>query len=157
VSWEEAQGFVTWLAKMTGKNYRLLSEAEYEYATRAGTLTIYPWGDDIGVNNANCGVCGSAWDKRQTAPVGSFAPNKFGLYDMVGNTWQWVEDCFHPGYQSAPTDGSAWMSGCEGRHVIRGGSYLTSAPYLRSGARLGGATLVSNYGPGFRVGRTLKP
>jgi formylglycine-generating enzyme required for sulfatase activity len=89
-------------------SYRLLTEAEYEYATRAGTETAYPWGAEIGKGNANCNGCGSQWDGKQTAPVGSFAPNRFGLYDMVGNVWEWVEDCVHPSYNDAPTDGSAW-------------------------------------------------
>jgi formylglycine-generating enzyme required for sulfatase activity len=92
VSWDDAKAYVAWLSKKTGKDYRLLTEAEYEYATRAGTQTAYPWGNDIGKNNANCDGCGSQWDNEQTAPVGSFAPNSFGLYDMVGNVWQWVED-----------------------------------------------------------------
>jgi formylglycine-generating enzyme required for sulfatase activity len=157
MSWEYAKSYVAWLAKTTGKPYRLLTEAEYEYATRAGTQTMYPWGDDIGRNNANCGMCGSKWDKKETAPVGSFPPNEFGLYDMVGNIWEWVEDCYHPDYQSAPIDGSAWMTGCveDHRHVIRGGSYLTQAEYLRSASRFGGTTLLRNYGPSFRVARTL--
>jgi len=157
LSWEDAKSYVAWLSKMTGKPYRLLTEAEYEYATRAGTRTLYPWGDDIGRNNANCGECGSKWDKKETAPVGSFPPNGFDLYDMVGNNWEWVEDCYHSDYQGAPIDGSAWMTGCveDHRHVIRGGSYLTQAAYLRSASRFGGTTLLRNYAPGFRVARSL--
>jgi len=90
VSWDDAQRYVTWLSKITGKTYRLLTEAEYEYAARAGTLTAYPWGDDVGNNHANCAGCGSRWDAAQTAPVGSFAPNQFGLHDMVmsGSGWR---------------------------------------------------------------------
>ena len=84
VNWDDAQQYVAWLSKMTGKTYRLLTEAEYEYAARAGTTTAYPWGDDIGKDNANCNGCGSQWDNQQTAPVGRSPPNKFGLYDMVG-------------------------------------------------------------------------
>jgi formylglycine-generating enzyme required for sulfatase activity len=157
LSWEEAKSYVAWLSKMTDRPYRLLSEAEYEYATRAGTQSLYPWGDDIGRNNANCGECGSKWDKKGTAPVGSFPANRFGLYDMVGNNWEWAEDCYHPDYKGAPTDGSAWMTEClDGhRHVIRGGSYLNSAARLRSDSRFGGTPVLSNKGPGFRVARTL--
>jgi formylglycine-generating enzyme required for sulfatase activity len=157
VSWDDAQRYVAWLSKMTGKPYRLLTEAEYEYATRAGTQTVYPWGDDIGKGNANCFGCGSKWDGKEAAPVGSFPPNKFGLYDMVGNQWEWVEDCFHPTYEGAPTDGSAWTTKCliESRHVIRAGSFLTPPQYLRSAGRFGGTTILRNFGPGLRVARTL--
>ena len=110
VSWDDAKAYVAWLSKKTGKTYRLLTEAEYEYATRAGTQTAYPWGNDIGENNANCRGCGSQWDGKQTAPVGSFSPNGFGLYDMVGNVGQWTEDCYHDSYNGAPADGSAWTA-----------------------------------------------
>src|SRR5262249_16523912 len=95
VTWHDAQRYVSWLSRMTGKAYRLLSEAEYEYAARAGTQTVYPWGDQIGKGNADCYGCGSKWDYVQPAPVGSFAPNAFGLYDMVGNLYEWLEDCDH--------------------------------------------------------------
>jgi formylglycine-generating enzyme required for sulfatase activity len=157
VTWDDAQHYSAWLSKMTGKPYRLLTEAEYEYATRAGTQTAYPWGDDIGKGNANCYGCGTQWDGKQTAPVGSFPPNMFGLYDMVGNQWEWVEDCFHPTYDGAPTDGSAWTTACliQSRHVIRAGSFLTAPQYLRSAARFGGTTILRNFGPGFRIARTL--
>ena len=94
VSWDDARQYVAWLSRMTGKTYRLLTEAEWEYAARAGTQTAYSWGDEIGKGNANCRRCGSQWDGRQTSPVGSFKPNAFGLYDMHGNVWEWVEDCY---------------------------------------------------------------
>src|SRR5689334_17470846 len=125
VSWDDAKAYVAWLSQKTGKPYRLLTGAEYEYATRAGTQTAYPWGDAIGTNNANCHACGSQWDAKQTAPVGSFAANGFGLYDMVGNVREWTEDCYHDTYSGAPTDGSAWIEGgnCYDR-VVRGGSFL---------------------------------
>jgi len=87
VTWDDAQQYVAWLSRMTGQRYRLLSEAEWEYAARAGTATAFWWGDEIGTGNANCIGCGSKWDKRQTSPVGSFKPNAFGLYDMAGNVW----------------------------------------------------------------------
>ena len=81
---------MAWLSKITGRPYRLLSEAEWEYAARAGSTTKYPWGDEIGRGNADCDGCGSQWDGKPPAPVGSFAPNAFGLYDMAGNVWQWL-------------------------------------------------------------------
>jgi formylglycine-generating enzyme required for sulfatase activity len=122
VTYEDARRYAAWLSRITGKPYRLLSEAEYEYAARAGTSTSYPWGDSIGQNNADCGECGSRWDAKQTAPAGSFAANAFGLYDMIGNVWEWVEDCFHGNYSGAPADGSAWTSPACQRQVVRGGA-----------------------------------
>ena len=94
VGWEEAQQYAAWFSKMTGRPYRLLTETEWEYAARAGSATAYFWGDQIGQGNANCSYCGSQWDGRQTSPVGSFKPNAFGLYDMAGNVWQLVQDCY---------------------------------------------------------------
>jgi formylglycine-generating enzyme required for sulfatase activity len=158
VTWNDARHYVAWLSKMTGKPYRLLSEAEYEYATRAGTQTAYPWGDEIDKGNANCDGCGSQWDKSQTAPVGSFAPNGFGLYDMVGNVYTWVEDCVHDNYDGAPENGSAWIEGgnCRGR-VFRGGSWYVDPVILRSAGRSWNTTDDRNLSVGFRVGRTLTP
>jgi formylglycine-generating enzyme required for sulfatase activity len=157
VTWKDAQAYVVWLSAVTGRTYRLLSEAEYEYATRATTTTAYPWGDDVGSNNANCTGCGSKWD-RITAPVGSFAPNKFGLYDMVGNVWEWVEDCAHLNYNGAPTDGSAWMEGdggdCSNRSM-RAGSWDGAPNRIRSATRNGAPTDTRSINVGFRVARTL--
>jgi formylglycine-generating enzyme required for sulfatase activity len=93
---------VAWLSRITDKTYRLLSEAEWEYAARARTVTAYSWGTEIGKGNATCFDCGSQWDGWQTAPAGSFAANAFGLYDMQGNVWEWVEDCEHANYEGAP-------------------------------------------------------
>ncbi len=158
VSWDDAQSYVTWLSKKTRKSYRLLSGSEYEYAMRAGTQTVYPWGDTVGTNNANCHSCGSQWDAKQTAPVGSFAPNGFGLYDMVGNIREWTEDCYHDSYHGSPTDGSAWIEGGDCYHrVVRGGSFLLAPAFLRSASRY---WFTSDYRLrylGFRVARTLAP
>jgi formylglycine-generating enzyme required for sulfatase activity len=141
--------------------YRLLSEAEYEYAARAGTETQYPWGDKIKLNGkpmANCAGCGSQWDnKQQTSPVGSFAANQFGLYDMVGNVWEWTEDCWNKNYQGAPTDGSARTSGDCSRHVDRGGSWDYSPVNLSSAHRGRQSIDVPYRNLGFRVARTLGP
>ena len=123
--WEEAQAYVSWLSSETGELYRLPSESEWEYAARAGTETAYSWGNEIGRNRANCDGCGSRWDDEQTAPVGSFGANAWGLHDMAGNVWEWVEDCWHENYARAPSDGTAWTSGGNcGRRVLRGGSWI---------------------------------
>jgi len=158
VSWDDAKAYVAWLSKKTGKSYRLLSAAEYEYATRAGTQTAYPWGNAVGTNNANCHACGSQWDARQTAPVGSFAANGFGLYDMVGNVREWTEDCYHDRYLGAPTDGSAWIEGadCSSR-IVRAGSWFFAPAFLRSAKRYWFTTDYRLNYLGFRVARTLAP
>ena len=155
VSWDEAQQYVAWLSRMTGRPYRLLTEAEWEYAARAGTTTAYWWGAEIGKGNANCLGCGSEWDARQPAPVGSFKPNAFGLYDMHGNVWQWVQDCYHHSYTGAPTDGSAWIGEDCSRHTVRGGSWIHDQ--IRAANR--GAISSDDHHDylGFRVGRTLGP
>lgn len=124
VSWNDAQDYVQWLSKQTGKKYRLPTEAEWEYAARAGSQTRYWWGDDIGQNNAVCDGCGSEWDNKKTAPVGSFKPNTFGLYDTAGNVLEWTQDCWHGYYNNAPSDGSAWQDKGAGdcsRRLVRGG------------------------------------
>ena len=155
VSWGDANAYVAWLAKKTGKPYRLLSEAEYEYATRAGTTTAYPWGDDLGKNNANCYGCGSQWDNKMTAPVGSFAANGFGLYDMAGNVGEWTEDCYHDSYNGAPADGSAWTSGECNRRVLRSGTWGDIPKNIRSAVRGRNNTDIRYEFIGFRVARTF--
>jgi formylglycine-generating enzyme required for sulfatase activity len=155
VSWDDVKAYVAWLSKKTGKTYRLLSEAEREYVTRAGTQTAYSWGDGIGKGNANCNGCGSEWDNKQTAPVGSFAANAFGLYDMHGNVGEWTQDCWQDNYNGAPTDGSARTSGDCSRRGVRGGSWYVAPVYLRSAYR-GKTTINDRNGTlGFRVSRTL--
>jgi formylglycine-generating enzyme required for sulfatase activity len=158
VSWDDTQAYVSWLSSITGKSYRLLSEAEYEYAARAGAETEYPWGDDIKLNGkpmANCDACGSQWDNKQTAPVASFPANAFGLYDMVGNVWEWTEDCWHESYQGAPVDGSPWTSGDCASRVVRGGGWNYNPFNLRAAYRYGLTTDVGNHNIGFRVTRTM--
>ena len=157
VSWDDAQRYVRWLSTKTKKPYRLLTESEWEYAARAGTQTAYSWGDQIGSGRANCDGCGSQWDDRQTAPVGSFRANAWGLYDMHGNVWEWVEDCWNDSYVGAPRDGSVWRSGnCSGR-VMRGGSWFDIPSGLRAAFRVWDATGVRDNDNGFRVARTLAP
>src|SRR5262249_16038271 len=127
VSWFDATAYVKWLSAKTGQQYRLLTEAEWEYAARAGTSTAYFWGNQIGRNQANCEGCGSRWDNKQIAPVGSFPANAFGLHDMHGNVWQWVEDRYDDNYNDAPADGRTWTSAenciSENTRVLRGGSW----------------------------------
>ena len=158
VSWEDATAYAEWLSAETGQRYRLPSEAEWEYAARAGTTTAYSWGADIGQNRANCLDCGSRWDAQQAAPAGSFAANAWGLHDMHGNVWEWVADCWHDSYARAPTDGSAWTRGgnCS-RRVFRGGSWLRSARNLRSASRnwIDVGNRLDDVG--IRLSRTLTP
>jgi formylglycine-generating enzyme required for sulfatase activity len=162
VSWDDAQDYVRWLCGVTGKPYRLLSEAEFEYAARAGSGTAYPWGDDIlleGRPMANWRKTnGGNWSAmHQAAPVGSFPANAFGLYDMVGNVWQWMEDCWNESYEGAPTDGSPWINDDRYRRVLRGGSCGSGPKVLRSASRRWGGPGYWLADTGFRVCRTLNP
>ena len=152
VNWEDTQGYVEWLSRKTEERYRLLSESEWEYVARAGTRMRYHWGDEIGRNRTNL-------DGNGTVPVGSYSPNGFGLYDVVGNVWEWVEDCWHDNYRGAPSDGSAWTSGgnCDARVLRGGGSWSPIPRHLRSAIRDAYET-ADRYGlNGFRVARTLTP
>lgn len=159
VSWEDVtKQYLPWLSRVTHKTYRLLTEAEWEYAARAGGPGKYPWGEEIRSNRGNCDGCGSQWDKKQTAPVGSFEPNAFGLYDMHGNVWQWVGDCYHDNYDAAPADGSAWTEDCkEDLRVLRGGSFMDVPTLIRSASRVRHNSGVQSGEIGFRVARTLAP
>ena len=157
LDWDEARNYIAWLSQMTGQDYRLLTEAEWEYAARAGTTTAYPWGDEIGKGNANCDGCGSKWDKRETSPVGSFNPNVFGLFDMHGNVWQWTEDCYEDSLNVLPTEGIARTSGNCSRRVVRGGSWYYNPKFLRSAYRSWYTNVVRSDNLGIRVGRTLRP
>lgn len=169
LNWKDAEAYIAWLnAKVrdlpsAGHRregpYRLPTEAEWEYAARAGTRTARWWGEGIGAGKANCDGCGSIWDGRLLAPVGSFGPNAFGLYDVLGNVWQWVSDCWNGSYVGAPRDGSNWMTGDCSKHVLRGGSWSNVPIFIRSAARIGVDAAGrdfdwSNYA-GFRVARTL--
>ena len=160
VSWNDAVAYVAWLSAETRADYRLPSEAEWEYAARAGTTTRYSWGRAPGRNRANCDGCESRWDKDRTAPVGSFPPNPWGLYDMHGNVSEWVQDCWHDDYRGAPDDGSAWQRsrGCgfgPDRRVSRGGSWNFNPAFMRSATRIRSAAGFRRIDRGFRVSRTL--
>ena len=161
VSWNDAQQYVTWLSNKTGQDYRLPSESEWEYATRAGTTGRFNTGDCITTDQANFnGVfpatgCPTGTDRQQTLPVASFAPNAFGLYDTHGNVWEWVQDCWNTSYDGAPTDGSAWMTGDCSRAVLRGGSWDGGGGFVRSAGRDGYARGFRSGDGGFRVARSV--
>ena len=155
VSFNDAQAYVAWLSKKTGHAYRLLSDSEYEFINRAGTTTAYWWGDQIGTNRTNCLGCGSVWDNRQTAPVGSFAANPFGLYDTTGNNHSWVRDCDRPDYVGAPADGSPDLSGECDLHILRGGTMQNPPDEVRSARRTHHWFGLRNTTVGLRVARTL--
>jgi formylglycine-generating enzyme required for sulfatase activity len=156
VSWNDAKEYVAWLSTKTRQPYRLPSEAEWEYAARAGSTTPYSWGKDIGKKNANCNGCGSRWDGKQTAPVASFPANAFGLHDMAGNVWEWVEDCWHDNYSGAPGKAwPAWQGGTCDRRVLRGGSWDDGPGDVRSAYRLRFEPGDRYSDTGFRVARTL--
>ena len=170
VSWDDAKAYTVWLSQKTGQEYRLMSEAEWEYAARAGTTTRRFWGDD---GDQSCGYANGAdqTTKAQvpgwkflvancndryayTAPVGSYRANAFGLYDMLGNVWEWTEDCWNENYTNAPTDGSVWTAGNCSRRVVRGGSWGLNPRNLRSARRGGNPAASRGSDIGFRVART---
>ena len=155
VSWNDAVAYTQWLSSQTGERYRLPSEAEWEYAARAGTATNFYWGNHVHRNRSNCRNCGSQWDHKKTAPVGSFSPNAWGLHDMHGNVWEWVQDCNNYTYDGAPTDGSAWESGECSERVLRGGSWSDFFP--TSWGRKDDKTDKRSNNLGFRVARTVTP
>jgi len=158
VSWGDAKQYVGWLSQLTRKEYRLLTEAEWEYAARAGATTRYSWGDDPSMGSANCDGCGGHWKLQQTAPVGSLKPNAFGLHDMHGNVWEWVEDSWHENYDGAPTDGSAWLRGGDPSYrIVRGGSWRNESEVVRAAVRVRRNINVRFDTLGFRIARTLGP
>jgi formylglycine-generating enzyme required for sulfatase activity/tetratricopeptide (TPR) repeat protein len=158
VSWNDANAYAEWLSTQTGKQYRLPTEAEWEYAARAGTETKYWWGNTASHEYANYGAdeccSGLAEGKDRweyTAPVGSFAPNQFGLYDTVGNVWEWCADSWHDNYEGAPNDGSVWEGGSGSSRVLRGGSWLNFPWFARTAIRDWDTSDVRDDICGFRV------
>jgi formylglycine-generating enzyme required for sulfatase activity len=155
VNHEMVQGFADWLTRKTGHKYRLPSEAEWEYAARAGSKDNYWFGELIGENKVNCRKCGAPWSGIGNAPVGSFDPNPWGLYDMHGNAFEWVEDCWHDNYQGAPKGPEAWVEDkCQFR-VIRGGSWYYYSRMSRSANRQKNPGAVKSYWLSFRLIREL--
>jgi formylglycine-generating enzyme required for sulfatase activity len=150
VSWNDiTKQYLPWLSRKSGKNYRLLSEAEWEYVARAGTTTAYHWGDKFASSKAN--------NRGRTVPVGHYPPNAFGVYDLHGNVWEWVRDCYKDSYRGAPSNGSAVTTGkCEYR-VLRGGSWLNYPQDLRSANRFRDNPGNRSFFNGFRVVRVLIP
>jgi formylglycine-generating enzyme required for sulfatase activity len=156
LSWDDVQQYIKWLGKVTGKPYRLPTEAEWEYAARGGTATPYWWGQQMRKGNTNCKGCGDPWHEERPENVGTFAANPYGLYDMGGNVWQWVSDCWHSSYKDAPADGHAWdANGCDMR-VIRGGSWREGADYMLVSTRFKYSESVRQSQNGFRVAKDLK-
>jgi formylglycine-generating enzyme required for sulfatase activity len=155
ISWADTQRFVRWLSKQTGQNYRLPTEAEWEYAARAGTSSRYWWGEKMRAGMANCKGCGGDWSNDAPVNVDALPPNPFGLYGMNGGVWEWVEDCWHKDYDGAPTDGSAWTSSDCRENVIRGGSWRNDSTYAHSSSRFTYDSAVRYILNGFRVAKSL--
>ena len=157
VNWEDAREYVRWLSRETEQKYRLLSESEWEYAARAGTTTARYWGESesgrcrYGNGYDRTGGCSDGYE--YTAPVGSYQPNAFGLYDMLGNVHEWTADCWNDDYSEAPADGSAWQTGDCSVRVLRGRSWLYDPGVLRSASR--GKNSGRFDSVGFRVARTI--
>ena len=158
VNWDNAQQYVSWLSQKTGRRYRLLSEAEWEYAARAGTTTPYHTGESISTDQANFnGIWLDEPYRDETLPVGSFPANAFGLHDVHGNVTEWAQDCWNENYEGAPADGSVWETGNCSRRILRGCSAGDHAPCLRSASRGSFFKEERSRYWGFRVARTLIP
>jgi len=164
VSWIDANDYVLWLSKKTGQEYRLLTEAEWEYVARAGSKSNFPWGDAIDCEKANYdgGPGSSCYYRtgrrsfRGTQPVGRYPPNGWGLYDMHGNVWQWCRDSWHSDYRGAPVDGTAWQGGDESMSILRGGAWNYGPSGLRSADRNWLPKSARTNFLGFRVARSLE-
>lgn len=152
----EAEAYMAWLSQLTGHRYRFPSEAEWEFAARAGTTTEFPWGNDVGQGRANCKTCGTPYDDQGTSPVASFDPNPWGFFDMAGNVWEPTLDCSLEGYVDAPNDGSAWDDEQCSRRVIRGGSWYDVGQTMRSALRGQGSPKNRIGDLGFRVARDIE-
>jgi formylglycine-generating enzyme required for sulfatase activity len=156
VSWDDAQQYLKWLSTTSGQQYRLPTEAEWEYAARGGTATRYWWGEQMATGKANCKDCGQPWSNEGPANVGSFAANPYGLHDTSGSVWEWVSDCWHTTFKDAPSDSRSWdQPNCSVR-VIRGGSWREGAAYMVTSTRFKYDASVRHSQNGFRVARSTK-
>ena len=153
VSWDDAYAYGQWLASETGEIYRLLSEAEWEYAASAGNSAAYWWGYDFETRRGHCFNCGTQYSARGPAAIGSFEPNPFGLYDTAGNVLEWVQDCYHSNYSGAPDDGTVWEDEDCGKRVARGGAYNTPSDSWRSQKRSAFKSTRGRKNIGFRIAR----
>ena len=151
MSWEDAAAYCQWLIEQTGRNYRLPSEAQWEYSARAGTTSRYWWGDEPGKNQGNFDGSGSRWSGQQTSPVDAFTANPFGLFDVHGNVWEWCLDNWDDNYKKAPNDGSAWIDKETEPRRLRGGSWIDDAGSARAASRYYYDPGNRNYSFGFRV------
>lgn len=156
LSWEDAQQYLKWLSKTSGKTYRLPTEAEWEYADRGGTSTHYWWGDAMKKGMANCKDCGDPWRADGPSDANAFPANPLGLYDMNGGVWEWVADCWQNTYKGAPADGRAWDDAACVARVIRGGSWREGGDYMTTTTRFKYSPSVRQSQNGFRVARDLK-
>lgn len=156
VSWYEAKAYTSWLTEQTGQEYRLPTEIEWEYSVRAGSDLSFWYGDKVQTGYSVCDECGSQWDGRSTAPVGSQISNPFGLFDMHGNVAEWVEDCYHESYDGAPGNNRAWLSSDCPSKVIRGGSWFDIARVGRSSTRYRAEPSLKASNWGFRVVRVIR-
>ena len=155
LSWDDANAYTKWLSEKTGRQYRLPTEAEWEYAARGGTTSRYWWGDRPDADKANCQDCGGPWSRKAPAPIGSRDPNPFGLHDMNGGVAEWTADCWQNSYEGAPRDGSAVDGDQCAQRVLRGGSWRNDAAYLRSSSRFFYDANVRYLVNGFRVAAEL--
>jgi formylglycine-generating enzyme required for sulfatase activity len=165
VNWDDAKAYTAWVSRKTGNTYRLLSEAEREYVTRAGTTTPFWWGSSITPKQANYegsvdpdkGGGSKGEYRKRTVPVDSFEPNPWGLYNVHGNVWEWTEDCWNDSNTGNPGDGRARTTGECSRRVVRGGSWYSNPQSLRSAIRIGWDAVYRFGNRGFRLARTLNP
>jgi formylglycine-generating enzyme len=170
VSWQDAKAYAAWLSQKAGQPYRLLSEAEWEYAARAGSTGARPWGDDVAAACRYANVADQTAAREvlripvwvecsdgyaYTSPVGAFLPNAFGLYDTMGDAWEWVEDCYHDSYERAPNDGRPWVERDCTERVFRGGGWDNYPRNIRSAYRYRAGSETRSSSTGFRIGRTL--